>query len=162
MAKYLKKQAQRDIVGLMGGCETYTDRWVEANPREPQCQTRSGEPQEVLEQGRDTLRNQVGKWQGAGQEAGRLLTALPQPLFAFLMDPVKRLVSLLAQLALADKWDSAWGSFRRMALPTDLGAGSFCSHPPLLPNMHTLSLSPPLFSRLVQGNDLPVCKPLSR
>lgn len=38
--------------GMLGGSREVmkgtTDRWVEANPREPWCQT-SGEPQEVLE-----------------------------------------------------------------------------------------------------------------
>lgn len=74
-----------------------TDRWVEANPRESQSQTRSGEPQEVLEQGRDKLRkpgwevvrSRMGEW-----TAGCWLTALPQPVFAFLMGPSKRLVFL--------------------------------------------------------------------
>lgn len=39
-----------------------------------------------------------------------MFTALPQPLFAFLMGPVRRLVFPLAQLALADKWDPVPGA----------------------------------------------------
>lgn len=48
MPKYFNEQAQSDVGGLIGVMKHTTDRWVEANPREPWCLTRSGEAWEVL------------------------------------------------------------------------------------------------------------------
>lgn len=69
--------------GMLGGSwgtmKRATHRWVEANPRESQSQTRSGVPREVLEQGRDKLRK--AGWEVVrSRTGGRMLAhALPQP-----------------------------------------------------------------------------------
>lgn len=139
--------------GSWGMTKRTTDRWVEANSRESQSQTRSGEPWEVLEQGRDKLRKPG--WAAARSPTGfRMLarcTATARGWF-----------SSLAQLALADQWDSVpRDKFCKMALPTDLGSGSCCSHPPSTPTP-SLSLFPLCFSSLTQVNGLPVGESLSR